>query len=139
MDVVTGATGFVGPHLDDALLARGRRVRRLVRDLARAPVTERPGVEVRLGSLLDYRFVLEALEGSERVFHLAGGGKVSTSSQEGLDALRAANVAPLETVLRGARAVGVRRVVHFSSISSMGVQLDTRLDETSPCKPGTPH
>jgi nucleoside-diphosphate-sugar epimerase len=29
--------------------------------------------------------------------------------------------------------------VHFSSISSMGVQLDVRLDESSPCKPETPH
>jgi nucleoside-diphosphate-sugar epimerase len=139
MDVVTGATGFVGPHLVDALVARGRTVRCLVRDLGRASGLERVGVEVRPGSLLDERFVSAALEGAERVFHLAGGGKVSTASQEGLDLLRAANVAPLETVLRGALAARVRRVVHFSSISSMGVQLDVRLDESSPCRPETPH
>jgi nucleoside-diphosphate-sugar epimerase len=139
MDVVTGATGFVGPHLVDGLLARGRHVRCLVRDLARASTLERPGVEVRQGSLLDDGFVADALRGAERVFHLAGGGKVSTASQAGLGALRAANVAPLETVIRCARAAKVTRFVHFSSISSMGVKLDVVLDESSPCAPETPH
>jgi len=139
MDVVTGATGFVGPHLVDALLARGRGVRCLVRDLARASTLDRTGVELRQGSLVDDGFVADALRGAERVFHLAGGGKVSTASDEGLDLLRAANVAPLRAVLRAAGAAGVKRVVHFSSISSMGVQLDRLLDEASPCKPETPH
>jgi len=140
MDVVTGATGFVGPHLVDALLARGRRVRCIVRDVARASAVEKAGVEVMQGSLLDDRFVEGALRGAERVFHLAGGGKVSTASDEGFRVLREANVAPLEGVLRGAHAVGgIKRIIHFSSISSMGVRLDARLDETSPCKPDTPH
>src|SRR5258708_2433780 len=79
------------------------------------------------------------MQGVERVYHLAGGGKVSTSSDEGLADLRAANVAPLDAVLRTARAAGVRRVVHFSSISAMGVRLGERLDEGSPCAPTTPH
>jgi nucleoside-diphosphate-sugar epimerase len=139
MDLVTGATGFVGPHLVDALVARGRRVLCLVRDVRRAAALDRPGVDVRACELIDGNALTSAMQGVERVFHLAGGGKVSTASREGLDALREANVAPLESVLRAARSARVRRVVHFSSISAMGVQLGRRLDESSPCRAETPH
>ncbi len=139
MDLVTGATGFIGPHLVEALVGRGRRVRCLVRDLGRASALARQGVDIVEGELVDGEKLSRAMAGVERVFHLAGGGKVSTSSREGLDGLRAANVAPLAAVVQSARSAGVRRVVHFSSISAMGVQLDVRLDEDSPCRPATPH
>jgi nucleoside-diphosphate-sugar epimerase len=139
MDVVTGATGFVGPHLIDALGSRRRKVRCLVRDRGRAAQLERPGVEVVECPLVEGDALSRALQGAERLFHLAGGGKVSTASAEGLEGLRASNVAPLRAVIASARAAGVRRVVHFSSISAMGVQLDQRLDEDSPCRPVTPH
>ena len=139
MDVVTGATGFVGPHLVAALVARGRSVRCLARDAGRGKALSGPRVDMRVGELTDTRFLAEALSGVERVFHLAGGGRVSTASHEGLAELRAANVAPLQAVLAAAQAAQVGRVVHFSSISSMGVQTGERLDEDSPCLPKTPH
>jgi nucleoside-diphosphate-sugar epimerase len=139
VDLVTGATGFVGPHLVDALSSGGRRVRCLVRDAGRGAALARAGIEVVACELVDGDALTRAMQGVERVYHLAGGGKVSTSSDEGLEGLRAANVAPLEAVLRAAKAAGVRRVVHFSSISAMGVQLGRRLDEDSPCAPTTPH
>jgi nucleoside-diphosphate-sugar epimerase len=139
MDLVTGATGFVGPHLVRGLVARGRRVRCLVRDRSRSGALEGPEVEVRQGDLLDPAVAASAAEGIERIFHLAGGGKVSTSTGGGLELLRAANVGPLQAVLVAAKRACVERVVHFSSISAMGVQLDVRLDEDSPCKPVTPH
>jgi len=139
MDVVTGATGFLGPHLVAALVANGRSVRCLVRDATRGRALAGPGVEVRVGDLGDTAYLAAALSGAERVFHLAGGGRVSTASDEGLAELRAANVVPLRAVLSVARAARVKRVVHFSSISSMGVQLDARLDEDTPCRPRTPH
>jgi nucleoside-diphosphate-sugar epimerase len=139
LDLVTGATGFVGPHLVDALVSRGRSVRCLVRDRRRASAVDRAGIDVVECELVDGEVLARAFQDVERVFHLAGGGKVSTSSDEGLEGLRAANVAPLAAVLRAARAAGVRRVVHFSSISAMGVRLGERLDEDSPCRPTTPH
>lgn len=139
MDLLTGATGFVGPHLAQALLARGRRVRCIVRDLSRAAALVALGAEVQECSLLDPLALSRALAGVQRVFHLAGGGRVSTASDAGLSLLRASNVAPLEAVIAAARGSRVERIVHFSSISAMGVQLDVRLDEDSPCQPQTPH
>jgi dihydroflavonol-4-reductase len=139
MDLVTGATGFVGPHLVDALVARGRAVRCLVRDRRRGSALDRKGIEIVECELVDGEALTRAMQGVEHVYHLAGGGKVSTSSDEGLAGLRAANVAPLEAVLRASRAAGVGRVIHFSSISAMGVRVGERLDEQSPCSPTTPH
>ena len=138
MDLVTGATGFVGPHLVDALVARGRRVLclRARRATGRVAPTGPASTSARASSSTETRLT-SAMQGVERVFHQAGGGKVSTASREGLDALRAANVAPLESVLRAARSARVRRVVHFSSISAMGVQLGRRLDESTPCRAET--
>jgi nucleoside-diphosphate-sugar epimerase len=139
VDLVTGATGFVGPHLVAALVARGRRVRCLVRDRSKAATLEGPGVEVRQGDLLDPALWSKGLEGVDRVFHLAGGGKVSTTTAEGLEGLRRANVAPIRALFAAVKGSGATRVVHFSSISAMGVQLGTTLDESSACKPATPH
>jgi nucleoside-diphosphate-sugar epimerase len=139
MDLVTGATGFLGPHLVEALVKRGRRVRCAVRDPARGDVLDALGAEVRRVDLTDRAAVLEAMDGVERVFHLAGGGKVSATTEAGLDDLRAANVAPLRAVIAAARERDVRRFVHFSSISAMGIQVGVRLDEDSPCRPQTPH
>ncbi len=138
-DLVTGATGFVGPHLVRALVAQGRAVRCIVRDRTRARELARLGADVQEGDLRDAHAVARAVGGVERIFHLAGGGKVSTTSDEGLAALRDANVGTLRAVLNAARGAGVQRVVVFSSISAMGVQLDVDLDEDSPCQPKTPH
>jgi nucleoside-diphosphate-sugar epimerase len=138
MDLVTGATGFVGPHLVDALVRRGARVRCAVREASRARGLEAKGAEVLAGSFEDEAFVSRAVQGVDRVFHLAGGGKVSASSDEGLATLRAANVAPVAALLRAMRG-GKARFVHFSSISAMGVQIGERLDESTPCRALTPH
>ena len=138
-DLVTGATGFVGSHLVEALRARGRPVRCLVREAGRGRHLAAAGAEVVAGDAADVGTVARALRGVERVFHVAGGGKVSAMSDRGLDVLRAANVAPVDALLQAARGMPLARVVVFSSISAMGVQVGVRLDEESPCRAVTPH
>src|SRR5271170_6714302 len=139
IDVVTGATGFLGQHLVEALRAKGRRVRCLVRAQSRCADLVRLGAETIVVDLADPVALAGALDGAERVFHLAGGGNVSAMTSEGLAILRRANLAPLQAVLRAACSVGVGRVVVYSSISAMGVQVGVRLDEDSPSLPKTPH
>lgn len=139
MDLVTGASGFVGPHLVRALAMRGRVVRCLVRDRARVPELSSLGAEVMASELFDEAAFARALVGVSRVYHLAGGGKVSADGPLGLSQLRSSNVAPLEALLRAAAGLPIERIVHFSSISAMGIKLDARLDEDTPCEPKTPH
>jgi nucleoside-diphosphate-sugar epimerase len=139
MDVVTGASGFVGPHLVRALIERGSRVRCIVRPGARVEELRLLGADVQRASLLDPEPLAALLQNANRVFHLAGGGAVSAMTEHGLAALREANVDLLRAVLRAAEVSGVKKLVHFSSISAMGVQLDVRLSEDSPCLAKTPH
>ena len=77
--LVTGAGGFIGSHLCEALVAEGARVRALVRyngrgdfgHLESLPEPTRAAIEVRAGDVRDARFVREAATGCERIFHLA--------------------------------------------------------------------
>ncbi|MBA2663822.1 MAG: NAD-dependent epimerase/dehydratase family protein [Bradymonadaceae bacterium] len=68
--LVTGATGFLGRHLVDQLLARGEHVRALTRsfDLELADL----GVEIVEGDFTDPEALERAVDGVSHVYHLAG-------------------------------------------------------------------
>jgi NAD dependent epimerase/dehydratase len=76
--LVTGAGGFIGSHLVEALVARGDRVRALVRYTARAdlgnldeaPAATRAALELCPGDLCDPHMVRAAVKGCDAVFHL---------------------------------------------------------------------
>ncbi len=137
--LVTGATGLIGPHLVRALRARGDAVRCLARDRRKTRPLETLGAEVVEASMLDAEAMARALDGVDVVFNLAGGGYVSTATDEGLRGLVRDNVDTARTLLGAARGRPLQRIVHFSSISAMGVQLGMELDEGSPCLTKTPH
>jgi nucleoside-diphosphate-sugar epimerase len=69
---VTGATGFVGPHLVSALARRGFKLRLLVRRWS--PMPSLPGVEaeVVLGDLADEGALRRLVDGADAVVHAAG-------------------------------------------------------------------
>jgi uncharacterized protein YbjT (DUF2867 family) len=68
--LVTGATGFVGGRLADALAADGTEVRCLVRDRSRAASLERRGHDLHEGDALDERSLRGAGEGAGVAYYL---------------------------------------------------------------------
>lgn len=69
--LVTGATGGVGAPLVSDLVARGQRVRALVRQRdARSQALEKLGVDVAIGDLNDPDQLFDALRGVQRAFYL---------------------------------------------------------------------
>ncbi|MFO0902648.1 MAG: SDR family NAD(P)-dependent oxidoreductase [Pirellulales bacterium] len=69
--LVTGATGFLGSHLVDRLLAAGCRVRIVARNPARAKYWTRNQVEVIAGDVTDAESLQRAAQGCQIVYHLA--------------------------------------------------------------------
>ena len=123
MILVTGATGFIGSHLAEKLLAEGERVRALIRPSSSCRYL--PPVDVATG--LD-----EALSEVTAVVHLAGATK----------ALRAADYydANVKTTERLARAIAGRgiRLVHVSSLAAVGpTSRDNALTEDAEPHPFT--
>ena len=124
---VTGATGFIGSHLVDALARQGWCVRALSRrervdrppGLARdepAPL-ERELVEVVRGDITDPDSLLRGMEDCDRVFHLAAYAKNWAADAT---TYRRLNIEGMHNVFRAARRQGVERIVWTSSIVTLG-------------------
>lgn len=110
---VTGATGFVGRHIVNALLDRGYRVRALARDRSkavRAIPTDR--IELILGGIFDAEAMRDLTDGADALIHLIGirreapGG--ATFERMHVDATSA--------VIGAAKNAGVRRLLHMSAL-----------------------
>ena len=125
LDLVTGGAGFIGSHLVDALIARGRRVR-VVDNFAsghRRNLAQHEGgaaVEIVAADVADTAALLEAARGVERVFHLAALADIVPSIQKP-EAYFRANVGGTFAVLQAARAVSVKRFVYVASSSCYGI------------------
>ncbi len=137
--LVTGATGFIGSHLVDELLAQGWRVRALVRPTSNLQWLPEDRVEIITGSLLDPACLKACLEGVTAVFHVAGAYRARS-----LDAYRKVNVEPARLILQtltalaeaGGRSRSDTRFIFVSSFAACGPSPDgTPLTEKDPCRP----
>jgi NADH dehydrogenase len=108
--LVTGGTGFVGPHVVHALRARGTEVRALVRDPARATSLSAWGVELVRGDVTDPASVHAACAGCDAVVHLVAIIKGSREEFEHVMSQGTRNLAA------AAQDAGVRRVVLASAL-----------------------
>jgi dihydroflavonol-4-reductase len=128
--LVTGATGFIGPHLVQRLVVAGERVAALVRPETDASRLLALGVEVFRGDVRDPVAVGRAVAGRRIVYHLV--------RARGSDAraLAAVNGEGTTNVARAATAAGAERIVHAGSASVYGhVVPGVVLKEESPPRP----
>lgn len=113
---ITGGTGFVGKRLIDRALVAGHRVRALTRQ----PQAAREGVEWIAGALDTPDALRDLATGAEAVVHVAG--VVNAPDKAGFVA---GNVTGTQAVAAAAKAVGVPRFVHVSSLSAREPALST--------------
>ncbi|MDP9136671.1 MAG: NAD-dependent epimerase/dehydratase family protein [Pseudomonadota bacterium] len=107
--LVTGGSGFIGSHLVAALVARGDFVRIFDRV---APGQPADGVEFVQGSILDRALLSRALDGIDRVFHLAGIAHLWTARRGEFDHV---NRIGTETLLSAIASTDIARFVHCST------------------------
>ena len=120
--LVTGATGFLGGHVAEALSARGDHVRALVRKTSNKKHLEKlPQVELFEGSLEQVDRVVEAVDGVDAVIHCAGIVKARST-----DEFFAVNVGGTSNLVEAARKRSrpLQRFVHVSSLEACGPSTD---------------
>jgi uncharacterized protein YbjT (DUF2867 family) len=108
MELVTGATGYVGGRLVERLAGEGRDVRALARDPSRVPAVE--GVEAVRGDVLTGAGLDTALEGCSTAYYLVHSMEAGENGFGDRDRLAATNFA------EAARGAGVERAVYLGGI-----------------------
>lgn len=130
---VTGATGFLGSHLTERLVQEGYRVRILARDSLKAQKVRNSVAGVVVGDITDRAALAELVEGADTVFHLVSNFRTASGPPESYTAI---NLQGTVTALDAARAAGVRRFIHCSTIGVHGHVRETPGNEQSPYAPG---
>jgi nucleoside-diphosphate-sugar epimerase len=113
--LVTGATGFVGGHLAQALKDRGSEVTALARSPAKAEALSAHGIRVIPGDLHDSAALEQAAKGQDVIYHVAG----LVAARNEAEFLRA-NRDGTRNVLAAAESAGVSRFVLVSSLAAVG-------------------
>ncbi|MBV8562826.1 MAG: complex I NDUFA9 subunit family protein [Actinobacteria bacterium] len=108
--LVTGGTGFIGPHVVHALRAREVPVRALVRDPSRATRLAAWGVELVRGDVTDPASLATACAGADVVVHLVSIIKGSRADFERIMSQGTRNL------VAAAEGAGVRRIVLASAL-----------------------
>jgi nucleoside-diphosphate-sugar epimerase len=126
--LVTGAAGFIGSHLCDALLARGDAVLGVDSFTEYySPARKRANLSNALATGLEFRRIdltadrLESvLEGIDVVYHLAGEPGVRSSWGENFDVYARRNLVTTQRLLEATLRAGSARFVFASSSSVYG-------------------
>jgi nucleoside-diphosphate-sugar epimerase len=135
--LVTGATGMVGSHIVERLVADGWSVRALVRDTTAAAWLSAAGAELARGDLLEDASLRSAVSGCDTVFHCAA----LISASGSWDRFQRANIDGTRAVIDAAAGASAR-LVHMSSVAVYGGGAryrDSPTDEDTPLAPLDEH
>ncbi|MBI2912907.1 MAG: NAD-dependent epimerase/dehydratase family protein [Chloroflexi bacterium] len=111
--LVTGATGLLGSHIVDRLLARGDEVRALARPSSEVSYLQQRGVPIAQGDVTDPESLRRAAEGMDVVYHAAA----MVSDWGPWPAFEATTIRGTENALAAALAAGAPRFLHVSTDS----------------------
>jgi len=130
--LVSGANGFVGSAVVRALLRHGYAVRSLARPSSDIANLDGLDIDIVRGDLLDPASLERALAGCEGLFHVAADYRLWARDPR---AIRMANVRGTHNILIAAARCGVKRIVHTSSVATLGLHGDgTPADEETPAR-----
>ena len=144
--LVTGAAGFIGSHLTEALVHAGVHVTAMVHynalssigNLAFLPPESLARLTITAGNIEDSGFVFRAMEGQDIVLHLAALIAIPYSYVAPRSYVRA-NVEGTLNVLEAARRLGTQRVIHTSTSEVYGTAVREPIDEDHPLQGQSPY
>lgn len=144
--LITGADGFIGSHLTEALVRQGFKVRAFVQYnsfnswgwLDRCGADVAGQFEVFAGDIRDPNGVKEAMKGCDAVMHLAALIAIPFSYHSP-DTYVETNVKGTLNVLQAARALNVGRIIHTSTSEVYGTARFVPITEEHPLQGQSPY
>jgi len=125
--LITGATGFIGSYIVEALLAERHEVRALVRKTSRTAALKAQGVDLIFGDVADLKS-LDAIEKKfDSIIHCA-----AYVADKNPEKLRTVNVVGTENICRLSLRLGVERLVYLSSVAVISGNEQIPLTEDLP-------
>ena len=144
--LVTGASGFIGSHLVEALVLKGAEVKTLVRYNSRndwgmlenIPGDIKENLDVTTGDIIDFGIVKNAIKDCDIVFHLAAliGIPYSYVAPE---SYVNTNIRGTLNVMQASREEGVEKIVHTSTSEVYGTAKYVPIDENHPLQGQSPY
>ena len=144
--LVTGADGFIGSHLTEALVSAGAEVAALAQynsfdshgwlDDLSEPI--RGSVNLVRGDVRDAAFIGRLVQGHEIVFHLAALIAIPHSYVAPQSYVET-NVLGTLNILEAARQHGTERIVHTSTSEVYGTALTMPINESHPLQGQSPY
>lgn len=143
--LVTGAGGFIGSHLTEALVRAGAKVRAFLRynsssgrgNLALLPPDILDNVEIVQGDILNFDAVNRAVKGCDVVFHLAALVGIPYSYKNTREVVET-NILGTLNVLTACRDK-VERIIQTSTSEVYGSAIYTPIDESHPLQGQSPY
>ena len=135
--LVTGATGFIGSHLVEALVQRGVQVKCLVRNTSRLGWIKNCPVECVVGDCQEKQSLQQAVQDVDLVFHLAG-ATMAVKEQTFFEV----NGQGTENLLQACieNNTRLKKFIYLSSQAAAGpCPRDGKKKESDPCEPVSPY
>ena len=142
--LVTGADGFIGSHLTEALLNKGYKVRALAQYNSfnnwgwLEDIAPREGLEIVCGDVRDPDFCRELCRGIDTVYHLAALIAIPYS-YVATDSYVDTNIKGTLNMCQAARDAACRRIVVTSTSEVYGTARYVPIDEGHPRQPQSPY
>jgi len=144
--LITGAGGFIGSHLSEALASKGHDIRAFVRYnslnshgwIDHLPEGLRENIEVFAGDIRDPHGVRKAMKGCDIVFHLAALIAIPYSYHSP-DTYVDTNVKGTLNVVQAARELGTEKLIHTSTSEVYGTAQFVPITEEHPLQGQSPY
>jgi len=144
--LVTGADGYIGSHLVEALVAQGYDVRAFVLYnsfnswgwLDTIPQATKDKIEIVMGDVRDYHFVKHAMTGCDAVLHLAALIAIPYSYHAPQSYVET-NVTGTLNIVQAARELGTKKVIHTSTSEVYGTAQYVPITEDHPLHGQSPY